>query len=561
VTESPREAVIASRPICSPRGVTLSCKGWHQEGAMRMLMNSVDPGVAERPEQLIPSGGIGKTARDAQAFDAIVNALRTLEDDETLLIRSGQPVAILQTHNEAARVLIINSNASPAGREHEQHSTETPTANPADTVRFAGDWMFTGTSSALPEAYQTFRAAARKHFGGSLAGRLVVSGGMGGMGGVQPLAATLLGGAFLGIDIDAQRIKRRVKAGYCEVMVNDLDEALRILKNAVRKREPASVGVIGNAAEIIPELASRGVLPDLLTDQTPADDPLGAYIPRGLTMAQADASRAQDARAYSEKAFDSMAAQVLAMLKLKSLGSIVFEFGNGLLAQALSRGVGDAREIPDFASEYLLPDFAQGGGLLTLVPLSGDDEDLALADALCLELFPGDSELRQWVELAAKHPSQGLPARNVWIRGDDAAKLGAAMNASVARGEMKAPVAMGRSIRLNEGTNILANPREPSGNAQALADWPPLTTLLHASYGASWIGSEAGVQATNPAHNGERSLYFAIVADGKPRTAERIERLFGNDFAVAISLSARADFAPAQEFARVRGVKLMPLSG
>jgi urocanate hydratase len=305
---------------------------------MRMLMNSVDPGVAERPEQLIPSGGIGKMARDAQAFDAIVNALRTLEDDETLLIRSGQPVAILQTHNEAARVLVINSSVSPAGRERDKHSTETPTANPADTVRFAGDWMFTGTSSALPEAYQTFRAAARKHFGGSLAGRLVVSGGMGGMGGAQPLAATLLGGAFLGIDVDAQRIKRRVKAGYCEVMVNDLDEALRILKNAVRKREPASVGVIGNAAEIIPELASRGVLPDLLTDQTPADDPLDGYIPRGLTLSQAHALKTQDARAYSERAFDSMAAHVLAMLKLKSLGSVVFEFGNGLRVRVSSAG-------------------------------------------------------------------------------------------------------------------------------------------------------------------------------------------------------------------------------
>jgi urocanate hydratase len=524
---------------------------------MRMLMNSVDPGVAERPEQLIPSGGIGKMARDAQAFDAIVNALRTLEDDETLLIRSGQPVAILQTHNEAARVLVINSSVSPAGRERDKHSTETPTANPADTVRFAGDWMFTGTSSALPEAYQTFRAAARKHFGGSLAGRLVVSGGMGGMGGAQPLAATLLGGAFLGIDVDAQRIKRRVKAGYCEVMVNDLDEALRILKNAVRKREPASVGVIGNAAEIIPELASRGVLPDLLTDQTPADDPLDGYIPRGLTLSQAHALKTQDARAYSERAFDSMAAHVLAMLKLKSLGSVVFEFGNGLRAQALRRGVSDAREVPDFASEYLLPDFAQGGGLLTLVPLSGDDEDLARADALCRELFPGDSELRQWIELAARHPSQGLPARNAWFRGDEAAKLGAAINASVGRGEMKAPVAMGRSIRLNEGTNIPANYRKPSGDAQTLADWPLLTALFHASYGASWIGSEAGLQATSPPLNGQQSLAFAIVADGTPRTAERIERLFGK---VAISLSASADYAPTQGFARVRGVRLMPPS-
>ncbi len=517
-----------------------------------MLMNSVDPGVAERPDQLIPSGGIGKMARDAQAFHAIVNALRALEEDETLLIQSGQPVAILQTHNEAPRVLIVNSNLSPAEYERERHSADADAAHPANSPRiaprFAGDWMFTGTSSALPEAYQTFRAAARKHFGGSLAGRLVVAGGMGGMGGAQPLAATLLGGAFLGIDVDAQRIKRRVKTGYCEVMVNDLDEALRILKNAVRKREPASVGVIGNAAEIVPELASRGVVPDLLTDQTPADDPLGVYIPRGLTLAQAEASKAQDARAYYEIALNSMATHVLAMLKLKTLGSVVFEFGNGLRAQAFSRGVGNAHEIPDFASEYLLPDFAQGRGLLTLVPLSGDRDDLARADALCLELFSGDSELRQWIAIAARHPSQGLPARSVWIRGDEAAKLGAAINSSVERGEMKAPVAMGRNVRLNKVASMLTSPAEASGVGQPLADWPEVTALLRGSSGASWIGSGALPQAMSQPRDDQQSLSLAIVADGKSRTAERIDRLFGSD------LSA-AGYTTAQEFLRVRGVR------
>jgi urocanate hydratase len=550
VTESRTEAAVATNPICSPRGTALSCKGWHQEGAMRMFMNSVDPGVAERPEQLIPSGGIGKMARDAQAFQAIVNALRTLEEDETLLIQSGQPVAILQTHNEAPRVLIINSSVSPTGSEHEQRSAETHATSPTDSPRiappFANDWMFTGTPSALPETYQTFRAAARKHFGGSLAGRLVVAGGMGGMGGAQPLAATLLGGAFLGIDVDARRIKRRVKTGYCEVMVNDLDEALRILKNAVRKREPASVGVIGNAAEIVPELASRGVVPDLLTDQTPADDPLGVYIPRGLTLAQAEASKAQDARAYYEIALDSMAAHVLAMLKLKTLGSVAFEFGNGLRAQAFSRGVGHAYEIPDFASEYLLPDFAQGRGLLTLVPLSGDHDDLARADALCLELFSGDSELRRWIAIAARHPSQGLPARSVWIRGDEAAKLGVAINSSVERGEMKAPVAMGRNIRLNKVTSMPTSQAEASGVAQALADWPEVTALLHASSGASWIGSGALPQATTQPRNDQQSSSLAIVADGKSRIAERIDRLFG---------SSAAGYTTAQEFLRVRGVR------
>jgi urocanate hydratase len=562
VTQSRTEAAITSKPISSPRGTTLSCKGWHQEGAMRMLMNSLDPGVAELPEQLIASGGIGKMARDAQAFQAIVNALRGLEDNETLLIQSGQPVAVLQTHGEAPRVLIVNSSFWPAGRE--RHSAETHNANPTDVARFAADWMFTGPSSALPEAYQTFRAAARKHFAGSLAGRLVVAGGMGGMGGAQALAATLNGGAFLGIDVDAQRIKRRVKAGYCEVMVNDLDEALRILKNAVRKREPASVGVIGNAAEIVPELADRGVLPDLLTDQTPADDPLGDYVPRGFTLAQAATSKAEDLRAYSEKTLDSMAAHLQAMLKLKSLGAVVFEFRNGLRAQAFSRGVGDAYDIPDFVSEYLPPDFAQGCGLLTLVPLSGDSHDLARVDALCLELFSGDSELRQWIAIAGRHLSQGLgtqglraqglPARSFWVRGDEAAKLGIAINASVERGEMKAPVAIGRSVRLNTGQSIPPRQREASSAAvQALADSAALAALLHASSGASWVS----LQAIDRQESDRQSSSFAIVADGKPRTAERVERLFANDFAAAISLFAAADYAPAREFRRVRGVRLL----
>jgi len=525
---------------------------------MRMLMNSLDPGVAERPEQLIASGGIGKMARDAQAFQAIVNALRELEDDETLLIQSGEPVAILQTHNDNPRVLIVNSSFWPV--RHAPHSAETRNTNPTDVARFAADWMFTGPSSALPEAYQTFRAAARKHFGGSLAGRLVVAGGMGGIGGAQALAATLNGGAFLGIDVDAQRIKRRVKAGYCEVMVNDLDEALRILKNAVRKREPASVGVIGNAAEIIPELADRGVLPDLLTDQTPADDPLGAYVPRGFTLAQAATSKAEDLRGYSEKALDSMAAHLQAMLKLKSFGAVVFEFGNGLRAQAYRRGVGDAYDIPDFVSEYLLPDFAQGRGLLTLLPLSGDSHDLARVDALCLELFSGDSELRQWIAIAGRHLSQGLgaqglPARSFWVRGDEAAKLGIAINASVEQGEMKAPVAIGRSVRLNTGQSIPPTRQEASGAdvAQALADSPALAALLHAACGASWVS----LQAIGQQENDRQSSSSAIVADGKPSTAERIERLFANDFAAAISLFAATDYAPAREFARVRGVRLL----
>jgi urocanate hydratase len=533
VAES-RTNAISYKPIRAPRGPAVSCQGWQQEAALRMLMNSLDPAVAERPEQLIVSGGIGKLARDWQAFHAIVKSFQAVAEDETLLIRSGEPGPILKTHLDAPRVLVVNSTPSP----HSGQSTEIERAISARATRMAADWMFTGPSSALPETYETFRAAARKHFGASLAGRLVVAGGMGGMGGAQALAATLNSAAFLGIDADAERIKRRVKAGHCEVMVNNLDEALRILKNAVRKREPASVGLIGNAAEVIPELARRGVLPDLLTDQTPADDPF-AYIPQSLTMAHAAELRGRDPRAYGEKALDSIATQVRAMLELQKMGAVVFEFGNGILAQAFARGVADAYGVSDFASEYLQADLAQGRGLVTVIALSGDPGDLAHVDDLFPELFP-DSELQQWIAIARKHPSPGLPARSCWIRADDAIRLGTAINDLVTRGEIKAPVAMGRSIRQNQGRSPLGSPpaaQAPNSGAvdPPLADWPGLTALLHAASGASWLSLQAPARSDE---GWEQSTSFAVVADGKPKAAERIERLFANDLAAVNSLFA-----------------------
>ena len=504
------------QPIRAPRGPQLSCKGWPQEAAMRLLMNSVDPAIAEHPQELIVSGGIGKLARDWEAFHAIAESLPRLEADETLLIRDGQPGPILKTTVDAPRVLVVNSALAP-----------TP---PASTSRMAADWMFTGPASVLPESCQVFRNAARRHFGGSLAGRFVVAGGMGGMGGAQALAATLNGAAFLGIDADIAAIKRRVKGGYCEVMVNNLDEALRILKNAVRKREPASVGLIGNAAELLPEFVRRGVLPDLLTDETPADD-LFSYIPQTLTPPQAAELLERDPNAYRERALDSVAAQVRAMLELRKMGAVVFEFGNGIGAQASDRGVAAANEITDFISEYLLADLAQGFGLVTVVALSGDSGDLTRVDELFHALFT-DGELPQWISIARKHPAPGLPARSCWIRADDARKLGAAIHDLVARGEIKAPVVMGRSIRQGKGQNLsrvqpLAQSANSSAAAQALADSPELPALLDAGRGASWFSAYAG----SGAGENRRPTAAFVVIDGGRETPERIARFFGKDFA------------------------------
>jgi urocanate hydratase len=526
VAESHTQAALSYKPIRAPRGLQLSCKGWQQEAALRLLMNSADPAIAEHPQELIVSAGIGKLARDWQAFHAIEESLRGLHNDETLVLRDGAPGAILKTNPEVPRVLLVNP-LFPSSGNARSSTDKGQTQQPP--VCMAADWMFTGPASALPEACQVFRAAARKHFGGSLAGRLVVAAGMGGMGGAQALAVTLNGGAFLGIDADIAAIKRRVKGGYCEVMVNSLDEALRILKYAVRKREPASVGLIGNAAELMPEFVRRGVLPDLLTDETPADDP-SSYIPQALTVTQVAELREQDPHACRERALESIAAQLQAMLELRKLGAVVFEFGNGIRAQASARGVAGADAIPDFISEYLRPDLEQGCGLVTFVAFSGDSGDLTHVDDLFRTLFR-EGELRQSIAAARRHPSPGLPARSCWISADDASKLGAAVNDLVARGEIKAPVAMGRSIRQSRSWDLPrsqppAQSANSSASGQALGDSSDFAALLDAARGAAWLSVHTSTGADE--YRG-RTAAFAVL-DGSPKTSERIERLFAKDF-------------------------------
>jgi urocanate hydratase len=541
--------------IRAPRGATFSCKGWQQEAALRMLMNNLDPEVAERPADLIVYGGSGKAARNWACYDAIVASLRALENDETLLVQSGKPVGIFRTHEHAPRVLIANANLVGHWNNWEKFDELDRAGLTMYGQMTAGSWIYIGTQGILQGTYETFAAAARKHFGGDLAGKLVVSGGMGGMGGAQPLAATLNGGAFLGIDVDPERIKRRVKAGYCDVMVNDLDESLRILKNAVRKREPASVGLVGNCADLIPALAKRGVVPDLLTDQTSAHDPLNGYIPQGLDVAAAAELRQRNPDDYRRRALDSIAAHVRGMLDLQKLGAVTFDYGNNIRTFAFEQGVKDAYDFPGFVPAYIRPLFCEGRGPFRWVALSGEPSDIYRTDRLVLEMFPQNEMLTRWIRLAQKRVRfQGLPARICWLGYGERAKFGLALNDLVARGELKAPIVIGRD-HLDCGS--VASPyRETEAmrdGSDAVADWPFLNAMLNTASGASWVSihNGGGVGIGYSQHAGQ-----VIVADGTPEMATRIERVLTNDPGIGVARHADAGYPEAIDFARKSGVKI-----
>jgi len=541
--------------IRAPRGATLSCKGWQQEAALRMLMNNLDPEVAERPADLVVYGGSGKAARNWACYDAIVASLRALENDETLLVQSGKPVGIFRTHEHAPRVLIANSNLVCHWNNWEKFGELDRAGMTMYGQMTAGSWIYIGTQGILQGTYETFAAAAQKHFGGDLAGKLVISGGMGGMGGAQPLAATLNGGAFLGIDVDPERIKRRVKSGYCEVMVNDLDESLRILKNAVRKREPASVGLVGNCADVIPALVKRGVVPDLLTDQTSAHDPLNGYIPRGLTVAAAGELRQRDPGEYRRRALDSIAAHVRGMLDLQKLGAVTFDYGNNIRTFAFEQGVKDAYDFPGFVPAYIRPLFCEGRGPFRWVALSGEPSDIYRTDQLVLEMFPQNELLTRWIRLAQKRVRfQGLPARICWLGYGERAQFGLALNDLVARGELKAPIVIGRD-HLDCGS--VASPyRETEAmrdGSDAIADWPFLNAMVNTASGASWVSihNGGGVGIGYSQHAGQ-----VIVADGTQQMARRIERVLTNDPGIGVARHADAGYPQAVEFARKAGIKL-----
>ena len=547
--------------VRAPRGTALSCKGWQQEAALRMLMNNLDPDVAERPQDLVVYGGTGRAARNWAAYHAIVAALRALENDETLLVQSGKPVGVFHTHDWAPRVLIANANLVGHWSNWEKFRELERLGLTMYGQMTAGSWIYIGTQGILQGTYETFAAAGRKHFGGDMAGKLIVSGGMGGMGGAQPLAATLNGAAFLGIEVDAERIKRRIRQGYCDICVNDLDEALRILKQAVRQKQATSVGLIGNCADVIPEMARRGVVPDLLTDQTSAHDPLNGYIPRGLTLEEAAEIRRSDPEDYLARSYESIARHVRGLLDLQKLGAATFDYGNNIRTMAYEHGgVGDAYSFPGFVPAYIRPLFCEGRGPFRWVALSGEPADIHRTDDLVLELFPGNEILSRWIRLARKYVQfQGLPARICWLGYGERALFGDRLNDLVARGEVKAPIVMGRD-HLDCGS--VASPfRETESmkdGSDAIADWPLLNALLNTASGASWVSihNGGGVGIGYSLHAGQ-----VTVADGTAEMAKRIERVLTNDPGIGVARHVDAGYEEAVQFAERAGVKIPKSSG
>ncbi len=545
----------AYTPIKAPRGTQISCKSWQQEAALRMLMNNLDEAVAERPQDLVVHGGRGKAARDWPCYHAIVAALKSLENDETLLVQSGKPVGIFRTHEYAPRVLIANSNLVGHWNDFEKFTEFERMGLTMYGQMTAGSWIYIGSQGIIQGTFETFAAAGEKHFHAGLEGKLIVSGGMGGMGGAQPLAATMAGAAFLGVEVDPERIKKRLKGGYCDFMVNSLDEALRILKNAVRKKEAVSVGLVGNCADVIPELAARGVLPDILTDQTSAHDPLNGYIPQGLSLEQATEMRADDPKAYMERSLDSIARHVEGMLALQKMGAVTFDYGNNIRTMAFQRGVKNAYDFPGFVPEYIRPLFCEGRGPFRWVALSGEPSDIATTDQLVLDLFPENRTLSRWIELARKRIKfQGLPARICWLGYGERAQFGLAMNELVRKGKLKAPIVIGRD---HLDTGSVASPfRETESmkdGSDAIADWPLLNALLNTASGASWVSihNGGGVGIGYSQHAGQ-----VIVADGTDAMAKRIERVLTNDPGIGVVRHADAGYQEAIDFAGKTGIKI-----
>jgi urocanate hydratase len=541
--------------IRAPRGNTLSCKGWQQEAAMRMLMNNLDEDVAERPQDLVVYGGTGKAARNWDCYHAIVRSLKALENDETLLVQSGKPVGVFKTHEYAPRVLIANSNLVGHFSNWEKFNELERAGLMMYGQMTAGSWIYIGSQGIVQGTYETFNAAGDKHFVGDLSGKLIVSGGMGGMGGAQPLAATMTGAAFLGIDVDPERIKKRLKTGYCDFLVNTLDEALRILKNAVRKKENISVGLVGNCADIIPELAERGVVPDILTDQTSAHDPLNGYVPNGMTFEAALELRKRDPNAYQERSLDAMAKHVEGMLRLQAMGSVTFDYGNNIRTFAYQRGVKNAYAFPGFVPAYIRPLFCEGRGPFRWAALSGEPSDIAVTDDLVLELFPENRSLRRWIELARKRIKfQGLPARICWLGYGERAQFGLAINDLVKKGTIKAPIVIGRD-HLDCGS--VASPfRETESmkdGSDAVADWPLLNALVNTAAGASWVSihNGGGVGIGYSLHAGQ-----VTVADGTDMMAKRIERVLTTDPGMGVIRHVDAGYEQAKEFAEKAGVKV-----
>ncbi len=543
------------RPVKAPRGNQISCKGWTQEAAMRMLMNNLDPEVAEKPDELVVYGGTGKAARNWQCFDAIVRSLRDLNNDETLLVQSGKPVGIFRTHEDAPRVLIANSNLVGRWSNWDEfHALERMGLTMYGQMT-AGSWIYIGSQGIVQGTFETFAALANKHFGGSLAGKFVVSGGMGGMGGAQPLAATMNGANFLGIDVDPARIRKRIETGYCDEIAYDLDDALGLIAAARRSNHTVSIGLVGNCADVLPELVKRDIIPDVLTDQTSAHDALNGYVPNGMTLDKALALRRENPEEYVERSMEAMAEHVRAMLELKRMGAVTFDYGNNIRAQAKQMGVDDAFDIPGFVPEYIRPLFCEGRGPFRWVALSGNPEDIRKTDDLAQELFPDDPVLERWLKLARERIKfQGLPARVCWLGYGDRAEFGVAMNELVKKGEIEAPVVIGRD-HLDSGS--VASPyRETEAmidGSDAIADWPLLNALVNTAAGASWVSihNGGGVGIGYSLHAG-----MVIVADGTYGASQRLQRALTTDPGMGIIRHVDAGYEKAVEEAQEHGLKI-----
>jgi urocanate hydratase len=549
-----------ARVIRAPRGTVLSCRGWQQEAVLRMLMNNLDPDVAERPDDLVVYGGTGKAARDWPSFDAIVRTLQTLADDETLLVQSGRPVGVFRTHAGAPRVLIANSNLVGDWATWERFRELERAGLTMYGQMTAGSWIYIGTQGILQGTYETFGAVARQHFGdapgaGSLRGRWVLTGGMGGMGGAQPLAATMAGASILCVEVDAHRIERRIETRYCDRMTPDLDEALDWVQRAAAAGDALSVGLVGNCAEVLPELVRRGVVPDVLTDQTSAHDELNGYVPAGLSLDAAADLRERDPASYIERSMASMRSHCEAMVELMRRGAVTFDYGNNLRGQARDAGYDDAFAFPGFVPAYVRPLFCEGKGPFRWVALSGDPADIHRTDDLVLELFPDDEHLRRWITMARERIAfQGLPARICWLGQGERARFGVALNDLVASGELSAPIVIGRD---HLDTGSVASPyRETEAmkdGSDAIADWPILNALLNTASGASWVSFHhgGGVGIGRSLHAGQ-----VLVADGTPAMRERIERVLTNDPGIGVARHADAGYDIAIDSAREHGIRL-----
>ena len=541
--------------VRAPRGTKISCKGWLQEAALRMLMNNLDPDVAEKPEELIVYGGRGKAARNEECYHAIVKSLRELENDETLLIQSGKPVGIFKTHDQAPRVLIANSNLVGKWANWEHFGELEKKGLMMFGQMTAGSWIYIGSQGILQGTYETFAEAARQHFGGDLSGKLIVTGGLGGMGGAQPLAATMNGGTFLAAEIDPKRIEKRLETRYCDEVTSDIDDAIDKALEWKNSREGKSIAVVANIVDLLERLIERKVIPDLLTDQTSAHDPLIGYIPQELSLENAEKRRDANPEEYLKRSYASMAKHVRLMLKLKDMGAHTFDYGNNLRAMAKEAGVENAFDFPGFVPAYVRPLFCEGKGPFRWAALSGDENDITETDKVILELFPEDEALSRWIKMAQKRVQfQGLPARICWLGYGERARAGLAFNELVKSGKVKAPIVIGRD-HLDSGSVASPNRETESmkDGTDAVADWPILNALLNTAAGASWVSFHhgGGVGMGYALHAG-----MVVVADGTKSAAERLERVLTTDPGTGIMRHVDAGYEKARKVARERNVKV-----